>query len=167
MSEKTGYLMLNREWDLDWRTIVQATKLVDTKQMALEDFRTTVLVYHPEFDWMQIETAAAGGSVKEEEGRRKIVAFKEELTALGKENLFFRWIELVQYESSRGEFGPEQQLKTMQKARDMVSQILPLDCYFECWGRRVSKLSQEPVSLLLSLSRQFQMALGSQKVLNR
>lgn len=126
MSEKTGYLMLNREWDLDWRTIVQATKLVDTKQMDLEDFRTTIFVYHPEFDWMTIETAAAGGSVQEEEGRRKIVAFKEELTALGKENLFFRWIELVQYESSRGEFGPDQQLKTMQKAKDMVSQILNL-----------------------------------------
>lgn len=101
MNEKTGYLMLNKEWDLDWRAMVQATKLVETKNMLLEDFRTTIFVYHPEFDWMAIETAGAGGSAKEEEGRRKIVAFKDELTALGKENLFFRWIELVQYESSQ------------------------------------------------------------------
>lgn len=120
MSEKTGYLMLNREWDLDWSVIVTATKLVDSKKMDLEDFRTTILVYHPEFEWMVIESQGVGGSVKEEEGRRKIVAFKDELTAMGKENLFFKWIELVQYESSKpGGFGPEQQVKTMTKAKQM------------------------------------------------
>jgi hypothetical protein len=118
MSEKTGYLMLTKEWDLDWRLMVIATKLVDKKKLALEDFRTTVLVYNEE--WTIIETGTAGGSSKEEEGRRKIVAFKDELTALGKENLFFRWIELVQFESSQpGGFGPEQQQKTMAKAKAM------------------------------------------------
>ena len=124
MSEKTGYLMLNRDWDLDWKTIIQATKLVDEEQMILEDFKTKIFVFHPEYNWLTIETAAAGGSVKEEEGRRKIVSFKEELMALGKENLFFRWIELVQYESSKGDFGPDQQQRTMQKARELASQFL-------------------------------------------
>jgi len=120
MSEKTGYLMLNNEWDLDWRLMVVATKLVDKKKMALEDFKTTILVHDEQFGWMFIEIAGAGGSAKEEEGRRKIVAFKDELTALGKENLFFRWTELVQYESTRpGGFGPEQQQKTMAKAQAM------------------------------------------------
>lgn len=52
--------------------------------------------------------------------QRKIVAFKDELTSLGKENLFFRWIELVQFESSQpGGFGPERQRKTMAKAKEM------------------------------------------------
>jgi hypothetical protein len=52
--------------------------------------------------------------------QRKIVAFKDELTALGKESLFFRWIELVQFESSQpGGFGPERQKKTMIKAKQM------------------------------------------------
>jgi hypothetical protein len=120
MSEKTGYLMLNKEWDLDWKTMVRATKLVDQKTLSLEDFKTTILVHDEEFGWMVIETAAAGGSAKEEEGRRKIVAFKDELTALGKESLFFKWIELVQYESSRpGGFGPERQQQTMAKAKAM------------------------------------------------
>ena len=120
MSEKTGYLMLNKEWDLDWRAIVQATKMVDKKEMAIEAFKTTILVHNEEYGWIVIETAVAGGSAKEEEGRRKIVAFKDELTALRKENLFFRWIELVQYESSQpGGFGPEQQKKTMAKAKEM------------------------------------------------
>jgi hypothetical protein len=120
ISEKTGYLMLNREWDLDWKLMVVATKLADKGTLSFEDFKTTILVHSEEFGWMVIETASAGGSAKEEEGRRKIVAFKDELTVLGKENLFFRWIELVQFESSQpGEFGPEQQQKTMAKAQAM------------------------------------------------
>lgn len=120
MAEKTGYLMLNNEWDLDWRTMIVATKLVDKKNLSLQDFKTTILVHSEEFGWMVIESGAAGGSVAEEEGRRKIVAFKDELTAMGKENLFFKWIELVQYESTRpGGFTPDRQLETMAKAKAM------------------------------------------------
>jgi len=120
MNEKTGYLMLNKDWDLDWRAMVQATKLVDQHKMALDDFRTTVLVHHEEFGWMASGVAVHSDSVAQEEGRRKIVAFKDELTAMGKENLFFGWIELVQFESSQpGGFGPKQQEKTMAKAKAM------------------------------------------------
>ena len=120
MNEKTGYLMLNKEWDLDWKSIVQATRLVDRGKMTLEDFKTTILVYNEEFGWMASGIVVTKDSVAEEEGRRKIVAFKDELTLMGKENLFFRWIELVQFESSQpGGFGPEQQEKTMAKAKHM------------------------------------------------
>ncbi|CZS92506.1 uncharacterized protein RCO7_01895 [Rhynchosporium graminicola] len=120
MAEKTGYLMLNKDWDLDWKSIIIATKMVDQKTLSIQDFKTTILLHNKDFGWLVIETAAAGGSAAEEEGRRKIVAFKDELTALGKENLFFRWIELVQYESSRpGGFSSERQLDTMAKAKDM------------------------------------------------
>ncbi|KAE8447975.1 hypothetical protein EG329_009898 [Mollisiaceae sp. DMI_Dod_QoI] len=118
---RTGYFMVNTEWDLDWKLMVVATRFVDKKkQLSLDDFRTTTFVYCDEYGWMVIQSAQAGGSAKEEEGRRKIVAFKDELTAMGKENLFFRWIELVQYESSRpAGFGPEEQLKTTEKAKNM------------------------------------------------
>ncbi|KAG9232308.1 hypothetical protein BJ875DRAFT_380982 [Amylocarpus encephaloides] len=120
MNEKTGYLMLNKEWDLDWKIITTATKMADKGVMKLDDFKTTVLVHSDEFGWLAIESGIAGGSAKEEEGRKKIIAFKDELTAMGKENLFFRWIEIVQYESSQpGGFGPEQQRKAMSKARDL------------------------------------------------
>jgi hypothetical protein len=120
MSGKTGYLMLNKEWDLDWKAMVAATKLADKGTLSFEDFKTTILVPTEEFGWVVLETVSAGGSVKEEEGRKKIVAFKDELTAMGKENLFFRWIELVQFESSQpGGFGPERQKKTMAKAKEL------------------------------------------------
>ncbi|KAH8819476.1 hypothetical protein F5884DRAFT_760650 [Xylogone sp. PMI_703] len=120
MQDKTGYLMLNREWDLDWGVIVKATKLVDRGILSIDDFKTTILVHSKEFGWMVVETPQASGSAKEEEGRAKIMAFKDELTALGKESLFFRWIELVQFESSGPDgFGPEQQQRTMLKAKKM------------------------------------------------
>lgn len=147
MNEKTGYLMLNNEWDLDWRLIIIATKLVDKKTLVLEDFKTTILLHNAEFGWMEMEMAGAGGSVKEEEGRRKIVAFKDELTALGKENLFFRWIELVQFESSQpGGFGPEQQQKTMEKAQKMFeSQGIDFDEFWKRVGGMGGMPGMDPV----------------------
>lgn len=147
MNEKTGYLMLNNEWDLDWRLIIIATKLVDKKSLVLEDFKTTILLHSEEFGWLEMEMAGAGGSVKEEEGRRKIVAFKDELTALGKESLFFRWIELVQFESSQpGGFGPEQQQKTMEKAQAMFeSQGIDFDKFWEKVGGMNGMPGMDPV----------------------
>jgi hypothetical protein len=134
MSEKTGYGMLNTMWDLDWKLMVIATRLVGKKELSMDDFRTITFVHSEGYGWMVIESAQAGGSAKEEEGRRKIVAFKDELTAMGKENLFFRWIELVQYESSRPEgFGPQQQVQTMEKARNLFeSQGVDFDKF---WGK--------------------------------
>lgn len=136
MNEKTGYLMLNNEWDLDWNLMQLATQLVDKKALTLDDFRTTIYVYTAQFGWVIVETMAASGSAKEEEGRKKIVAFKDELTAMGKENLFFKWIELVQFESTGPEgFGPEQQAKTMDKAKAMFeSQGVDFDAFWKKIG---------------------------------
>lgn len=135
MSESTGYVMLNNEWDLDWWTILLATKLVDKKTLSLDDFRTTIYIHNKDFGWLVLETVA-GGSAREEEGRKKIVAFKDELTAMGKENLFFKWIELVQFESTKpGGFGPEQQAKTMVKAKAMFeSQGVDFDAFWKKIG---------------------------------
>ena len=122
MHEKTTYLMLSKEWDLDWRLMVLAHELVDRRKLTLEDFaNTTVLVHGGEaHGWLMLESESIGGSNKEEEGRKKILAFKDELTKLGKESLFFRWIELVQFESSKQEgWGLEQQRRTMEQARSM------------------------------------------------
>jgi len=119
MYDRTGYLMMNKEWDLDWKLMIQATKLVDKKTLSLEDFKTTILVHSKDFGWV-VESADSSDEKKEEAGRKKIIAFKEELTVLGKENLFFRWIELVQYESSKpGGFGPERQAEAMKKAKEL------------------------------------------------
>jgi hypothetical protein len=121
MHGKTGYSMLNKNWDLDWRLMILATEMVEKKGMSIDDFKTMVLIFSEEHGWVIFEAhIATKSSTKEEEGRRKILAFKDELAAMGKENLFFRWIELIQYESSKpGGFGPERQETAMHKAKDM------------------------------------------------
>lgn len=127
---KTGYLLMNRSWDLDWMAMVKAHQLVDKKKISQDAFQTNVLVHSPEFGWVTFEAFpknAVGGdaelSAREEEGRKKIMAFKDEMTAIGKENLFFRWIELIQYESSQpGGFGPERQAVAMARAKEMFEE---------------------------------------------
>ena len=122
MYQKTGYLMMNKEWDLDWKLMAKATKLVDNKTLTLHDFKTTILVHSPDFGWV-VESADASDDIKEEQGRKKIIAFKDKLTAMGKENLFFRWIELVQYESAKPEgFGPDRQAEVMKQAKQMFEE---------------------------------------------
>lgn len=69
MNEKTGYLMLSKEWDLDWKLMVAATKLCDKNQMDMKDFKPTIFIHDKTFGWMTIESAVASGTEKEEEGR--------------------------------------------------------------------------------------------------
>jgi hypothetical protein len=120
MHEKTGYSMLDKNWDLDWRMMILSTMMVEKKEMSMDDFATTVFVHSEQFGWVVFDAQEAGGSRKEDEGRKKILAFKDKLTLMGKENLFFRWIELVQFESSQpGGFGSERQQEAMRKAKEM------------------------------------------------
>ncbi|KAL3426403.1 hypothetical protein PVAG01_03194 [Phlyctema vagabunda] len=142
MNEKTGYVMLNKWWDLDWSMMVEATRLVDKQTMSIDDFKTTVLLHTDVFGWVMIESSAARGTVKEEEGRRKIIAFKDALTTMGKENLFFRWIELVQYESSQpGGFGPERQASTMVKAKALFEEQ---DVDFDAFWAKIGGMQGMP-----------------------
>lgn len=69
MSEKTGYLMLSKEWDLDWKLMVDATKMCDKKTLDMQDFRPTVFVHSEKFGWMTIESPVSGSSAQEDEGR--------------------------------------------------------------------------------------------------
>ena len=123
--EKTGYLMLNKSWDLDFRSMVLAHSLVAAGECTTSDFEKTVIAYSEDFGWLiwpvwRLDEGGGGGAEDsvQDEGRQKIVALKEKLTAMGKENLFFRWVELLQYETSQpGGFTEERQLETLRKAK--------------------------------------------------
>ncbi|RKF53279.1 hypothetical protein GcM3_220026 [Golovinomyces cichoracearum] len=120
LNEKTGYLMLNKHWDLDWKAMCTATELVDKKIIPIEEFKITVLLHDEKFGWVVLDTQTSRNSIVQDENkeRRKIVALKEQLCALGKEDLFYQWVELVHFESSKpGGFGPEQQEKVMSKVK--------------------------------------------------
>ncbi|KAI1371631.1 hypothetical protein F4677DRAFT_435242 [Hypoxylon crocopeplum] len=119
VNEKTGYLLMNADWDLDWAAMVDATTMVDKKMAAIEAFKTVILVFHEEYGWLCVDTKA-GESAEEDEKRRQVFAFRDALAAVGKEDLFYRWIEVVQFESSQpGGFDPEKQEQVAQQIRDM------------------------------------------------
>jgi len=116
---KTGYLMMDKSWDLGFAGMITAHQLVISGKASLENFQKTVIVYSEHNGWLvwPVHKLDAGSN---EAGRQKIVAFKDRLTAMGKENLFFRWIEIIQYESTQpGGFTPERQATAMAKAKEL------------------------------------------------
>ncbi len=119
---KTAYLMMDKSWDLDFAAMMAAHRLVSTRVLRLDDFQTSVFLHsEPHGGWLvwPVHELDAAATSSQEIGRRKIVAFKDRLTGMGKENLFFRWIEIVQYESSQpGGFTAERQAVAMRKARE-------------------------------------------------
>lgn len=121
LNDKTGYLTMNGDWDLDWAAMVHAHKLVDAKALALDVFRLVVLLHHKEHGWLVLDTGnATGANAKEDERRRQVFAFREALAGLGKEDLFFQWIETVQFEATQpGGMTEEKQVAVAQQIRDL------------------------------------------------
>jgi len=115
--EKTGYLLMDKNFDLDFAAMVTATQLVDTKRLDLDQLRTSVFVCLPDAKWLVWNCGKLDDDA-DTVAREKIILFKDSLTRMGKESLFFAWVELVQYESSApGGFTPERQQQTVDKAR--------------------------------------------------
>ncbi|KAL2829667.1 hypothetical protein BDW59DRAFT_158845 [Aspergillus cavernicola] len=121
---KTGYLLIDTDWDLDYAAMIKAHELVDdtNKGLSLDEFRTAVLVNTDTDGWIIWHV----GDENTEEGRVRskqrdqILAFKDKLSDMGHEALFFRWVELIQYESTRpGGFTAERQASAMVQAKQM------------------------------------------------
>lgn len=116
--EKTGYMMMDKNWDLDFYAMTQAHKLIKDKKMQTKDFEKTIWAHHATLGWLYWPVYKMDEAGAEEEQRKKIVELKDKLTAMGKESLFFRWIEIVQYETSRpGEFSVQRQNETLAKVK--------------------------------------------------
>ncbi|KAI1430727.1 hypothetical protein GGR50DRAFT_683445 [Xylaria sp. CBS 124048] len=123
LGEKTGYVLMDDEWDLDWAAMVDATTMVDKKMAAIEAFTLVVLLYQDEWGWLCVDLKGEANAQEENDGRRHIFTFRDALIKVGKEDLFYRWIEIVQYESSQpGGFGPERQEKAAVQIRELFAQ---------------------------------------------
>lgn len=121
LSQKTGYLLMNAQWDLDWAVMVAATSLADSGAVPLETFGCIALVHDETHGWMCLDMSTRRDEPAEER-RRQVFAFRDALVKLDKENLFYRWIEMVQYESTKpGGFGEERQVEVAQTIRDMFN----------------------------------------------
>lgn len=120
---KSGFLLLDKDWDLDFAAMVAAHRLVVEGRLKLDDFEKAVLVYHqPMKSWMIWEIGRED-MPKTAEQRDTLLKFKDKLTGMGHEDLFYRWVELVQYESTMpGGFTEGRQATAMREARRMFSE---------------------------------------------
>lgn len=101
VKSKTSYQMLDQNWDLYFSGMIEAQALVDVGKNKIDDFRTSVLVHSEKSGWLIWEVWREQEEGAGDEGTRKLQLIKNHLTAMGKENLFFRWIEIVQSETSQ------------------------------------------------------------------
>ncbi|KAK4131482.1 hypothetical protein BT67DRAFT_427574 [Trichocladium antarcticum] len=123
LGQKTGYLTMDGDWDLDWAGMVAATSLVDKKVVGLEAFKhPVVLLHHERMGWITVDLGM-GDSGEQEERRDQLLKFRDALTAIGKEDLFFRWVEMIQFETSQpGGFTPARQAAAAQKIRALFKE---------------------------------------------
>ena len=130
---KTSYMMLDKSWELDFGGMLDAHTLVDDARNQIEDFRTAVFVYSKSLGWLTWEVWREHEEGSGEEGTKKLQLIKDTLTAIGKENLFFRLIEVIQSETSQpGPFTSERQKKAIKKIEaEFQDQNAPFD---EFWA---------------------------------
>ncbi|WPH02129.1 Hypothetical protein R9X50_00498400 [Acrodontium crateriforme] len=110
---KTGYLMMDQSWDLDFELMLDAHALAKAEQLQFKDIDHVVFAYQEGLGWLQWQWRGEGADVDiVEDRRKKVVMFKDKLTDIGKESLFWRWMEIVEEERDRdGGFTPERQQK--------------------------------------------------------
>ena len=101
VKNKTSYQMLDQNWDLYFSGMIEAQAFVNEGKNKTDDFRTSVLVHTEKWGWLIWEVWREQEEGAEDEGTKKLQLIKNKLTAMGKENLFFRWIEIVQSETSQ------------------------------------------------------------------
>ncbi|GAB7363116.1 hypothetical protein MBLNU230_g3406t1 [Neophaeotheca triangularis] len=114
--QKTGYLMMDKSWDLDFELMLDAHTLAERQAVRFEDVDGVVLAHVEGTGWAVWQWEGPSDAV--ETRRRKIVDFKEALTAAGKESLFWKWTEIVEEErQADGGFSPEQQEKVVERVQ--------------------------------------------------
>lgn len=120
LEQKTGYLLMDGSWDLDWDAMVLATALVDKKTVTLDVFTEPLVLLHSEkFGWVVMDRGE-NKAANDDERRKQVFAFRDALAKLDKEDLFFRWIEIVQFETSKpGGFGAERQHEVAEQIREL------------------------------------------------
>ena len=134
VKEKTGYQMLDKSWDLYFSGMIEAHALVDAGENKIEDFQICLLVHTERWGWLVWEVWREHGETSSNEGPQRLQLIKDGLTSVGKENLFFRTIEIIQDETSRsGSFTSERREQAVDKIRtEFVDQDVDFDDF---WSR--------------------------------
>lgn len=116
---KTGYLMMSGSWDLDFQSMLDAHTLISShKRMQYKDLDHLVIAHMEGIHGWVVWRWEAETDVIEHR-RKKVVQFKDSLTKLGKESLFWKWTEIVEEERDRdGGFSTDGQKKVAQRVQE-------------------------------------------------
>jgi len=102
---------------LDFEVMLDVHTLVGRGEMGFGQVDRRVWVCMEGFGWVVWQWEVGGGDVIEMR-RKKVVGFKEELTKMGKEGLFWKWMEIVEEERGQdGGFTAEGQRKVEERLR--------------------------------------------------
>ncbi len=115
---KTGYLLLDRDWDLDFKAMIDAQRLAERGTIHLKDLETLALVYYQK-QWLIWKVHEKPDiAAQAEPGDNVVEKFRHKLAELGAEDVFFRWIEIVQFETSQpGGFTEGRQAEAIRELR--------------------------------------------------
>ncbi|KAK4620858.1 uncharacterized protein CLAFUR5_10349 [Fulvia fulva] len=115
---KTGYLMMDKSWDLDFEVMLDSHELVKREDVKSKELDKVVFAFLEGAGWVQWKWEGEG-QVDVVEGRRqKVVAFKETLGKMGKESLFWKWTEIVEEERDKdGGFTRERQERVAKRVQ--------------------------------------------------
>lgn len=119
---KTGYLLLDKDWDLDFKAMLDAHRLVERGTIQLKDLESLALVYYQKnwLVWQVHETPVIAAEDAARDGT--LETFRRKLADLGAEDVFFRWIEIVQYETSRpGGFTEGKQAEALRELKRLLT----------------------------------------------
>lgn len=119
---KTGYLLLDKDWDLDFKAMLDAHRLVESGAVQLQDLQDLALVFYQN-QWLVWRVHEEPVLTAQEAAQDSILEnFRSKLSGLGAEDVFFRWIEMVQYETSRpGGFTEGRQAEAMRELKRLLT----------------------------------------------
>lgn len=121
-SSKTALSLLDRDWELDYHAMSDAHQLVEEGTLKPNDLQELGLVYYHK-QWLVWNIHEAHEvSLSDLEADEKVRDFREKLTSRGLEDVFFRWIEMVQYETNQpGGFSDRRKSEALRQMQRMVS----------------------------------------------
>jgi hypothetical protein len=154
---KTGYLLTGASWGLELGGMVRGQRMLGggAGGMKEEDVNGKVWGYIPQRgnvagEWVvwdfrrdlyskenagPLPTGGLDPKGGSEQAKTMILKFREKLMEMDKEDLFFKWVECIQYESSRpGGFTPERQIQAGEKVKTLFEQH---GVDFESFGKAV------------------------------
>jgi hypothetical protein len=135
--EKTGYLLMDGNWDLDFGLMVFATRLLTKSTLKEAQLDRKVFAWVGSSDesgqWAVWDEKGFAQDTQEHveeleeasntENREKIYKIQSKMQQMGKEELFYKWVELIQYESTRpGGFTQERQLEAGMKVQALFEE---------------------------------------------